>query len=950
MNRIPALLVGLVALAAAGRAEARNLLYGHTYTLENLFGRTGLGDGGFLDVKGSGCEGNYRCVETSVGQIRSGASTSWTILPAGTGTYGAPVMDGDVVILRNLDNGNGGYLDVHGAGCWGDNRCVSTATTPTVSSKWKILRDDPRTSTTLYEGQAIHLQNMADANAGYLDVMGYCRDNAYVNNLGINNYRCVATSAGWNRDENSTHWAFASSPNAVAAPRGCVSTNDIGAADGLVDNGVTSLLFMPNGQLQLWNYAGNGTTTDNTGTTGSFDHWGIDSSVPLTGANAAHLCFGLDGDLRLVNSANQLVWHSFKANQQPISNPLLLLDGCTVSITGTRNGQRVTTWSATTDHCDARNRGAGVSRLISDTARPAPACWDASATNQRLLWDGTTHLELDWQNGLVTLRNTDDGRLWWAPWVAGHDTPAYDTSRAFQLCHRTDGTLTVHDSADRVLWSLGAPSISLLLDAGGFGFWDASSTEVARAESFTYTWREQALLTGDTETEPYAEIAHSRPGWCVKDGFDELIVSKPGEARLGWEHGFLMIRKNPFNIGLVWTPRDANGNDLWGDTLCFQNDGNLVIYRAGSAVWASNTGVPANQPTPHYVLVVEGTQVTMVDEDKAGECNDFNACLAAHPDTAAIDCEHPGSIPSYYATELSRCSTPDYYTVWNPTAVAGVSTFTTGGGFSFIKDTKEGDDNFGIEAWIGGAACDAASAANLRTVATTKDNAYMRDRVLDIVPPSPPADYTMAMGDTGAQLTLFGATPDHPIVEMFATAEGENDTGLGHFEVDVKGVAVFSATAATSDISVEYDHELPQVFEWSTTFYVGVPVVVEGSIGGSAGISAEGTLNETTLSVTTTPFLGFDASLSAGVGTTGASAGVEGSINYIQGSVPFTHSLTFTGADKGYDESAKIRLSGLSGTVSLYAKAGPLKATKQLAGWDGMTFAQDTLYHVSGGL
>ena len=102
------------------------------------------GQGGYLDVNDVGCQKNLLCVSTSPTQERDANSTHWTIRVPGK-QDGAPLQIGDRVQLENrynFDNrGNGGYLDVNGAGCQGNLRCVSTSPTRERdhgSTYWKI--------------------------------------------------------------------------------------------------------------------------------------------------------------------------------------------------------------------------------------------------------------------------------------------------------------------------------------------------------------------------------------------------------------------------------------------------------------------------------------------------------------------------------------------------------------------------------------------------------------------------------------------------------------------------------------------------------------------------------------------------------------------------------------------------------------------------------------------
>ena len=92
-----AALLALLGGASAARAE---LLYGHTYSLQNDLGNAW--NGGYLDTDGSGCNGgspdpapNNLCVSTASSTTRDGGSGTWLILSANGKANGTPVKAGD---------------------------------------------------------------------------------------------------------------------------------------------------------------------------------------------------------------------------------------------------------------------------------------------------------------------------------------------------------------------------------------------------------------------------------------------------------------------------------------------------------------------------------------------------------------------------------------------------------------------------------------------------------------------------------------------------------------------------------------------------------------------------------------------------------------------------------------------------------------------------------------
>jgi hypothetical protein len=96
--------------------------------------------GGFLDTCGGGCEGNAYCVSTSRSRDRANAQTAnWKI------HSGSPlVRERGTIKLQNGYLGfQGGYLDTRNPGCEGNILCVSTSSGPVrdgQSTEWAAVR------------------------------------------------------------------------------------------------------------------------------------------------------------------------------------------------------------------------------------------------------------------------------------------------------------------------------------------------------------------------------------------------------------------------------------------------------------------------------------------------------------------------------------------------------------------------------------------------------------------------------------------------------------------------------------------------------------------------------------------------------------------------------------------------------------------------------------------
>jgi hypothetical protein len=100
--------------------------------------------GGFLDVKGEGCDDNMMCVSTAYSADRHQSSGTWRIRTAGE--IPGPVKVGQAVRFLSWHAARGadvaGYLDTRGRGCSDNFLCVSTS--------WNETRDSGSTLWRLY--------------------------------------------------------------------------------------------------------------------------------------------------------------------------------------------------------------------------------------------------------------------------------------------------------------------------------------------------------------------------------------------------------------------------------------------------------------------------------------------------------------------------------------------------------------------------------------------------------------------------------------------------------------------------------------------------------------------------------------------------------------------------------------------------------------------------------
>ncbi|MCY7349743.1 MAG: hypothetical protein LH606_03635 [Cytophagaceae bacterium] len=104
-------------------------------------------EGGYLDTRGKGCQGNHLCVSTRANSNRNLGTASWSIVinEPGGGVLSAGVIErGAEVHLQNgWDNWQGGFLETRGEGCTGNKLCVSTRKEwnggDALSQTWKFV-------------------------------------------------------------------------------------------------------------------------------------------------------------------------------------------------------------------------------------------------------------------------------------------------------------------------------------------------------------------------------------------------------------------------------------------------------------------------------------------------------------------------------------------------------------------------------------------------------------------------------------------------------------------------------------------------------------------------------------------------------------------------------------------------------------------------------------------
>ncbi|WP_326658646.1 hypothetical protein [Streptomyces canus] len=186
---------------------ANELKYGDQIHLQN-----GYDDfkGGYLDtLNNHTTAGLKHYVATADSTTRDKGTGTWEIVSASGKAAGQPVLSGDLVHLRNLYAGDGGYLDAvnhattaqkGGGGKYGVATAQSKDRTPG-SGRWRIFA---QTSTSFDQsvraGDVVHLWNTYDDNGGFLETNQNAAGDTKGGKLD------VCTNAYYNRGDNVADW------------------------------------------------------------------------------------------------------------------------------------------------------------------------------------------------------------------------------------------------------------------------------------------------------------------------------------------------------------------------------------------------------------------------------------------------------------------------------------------------------------------------------------------------------------------------------------------------------------------------------------------------------------------------------------------------------------------------------------------------------------------------
>jgi hypothetical protein len=596
--------------------------------------------------------------------------------------------------------------------------------------------------------------------------------------------------------------------------------------------------------------------------------------------------------------------------------------------------------------------------------------WCKSGNTDTLLVGNDT-IAVKWEAGRLRIIR-DDGKE-----VFVSNGP----SATNNLCFQGDGNLVIYNSVGSPIWYTGTHGTSAsILQVNGPAF------EVSDGTQALWSYQEE----GGHDTRVGT-------GWCRDRSQPGTIVSNE-RLSLEWTHF-------PDGRGWLTARNNRDGAQLWGaghngfaEKVCFQVDGNLVVYDAsGWPLFASNTdgtgantlkvdsgGIAISNGTTDYFRTA--TQITNTTSLSNGWVRTANAvgivlktgdahlmwkdgALKLYDSQRTLKWESTSGGTGAWLTHqgdgnlviYNASGSPVWATGTNLSNYAGTLTLdsctlqllnasgtvkwsqggtwcgntVSGGGFSYIEDQSFGNSKFGAGLWVVAAAMDDDSISGIRSTADSESR--LKSALGSLYSGSVSSNFAKLLGNAGADITLFGSTKT--LIEGDAYVTNEGGTQSNYAGLEVLGQVVFSKSAQATLDYVPVEQEF---FSISTTFTVlAIPITVEASATGSLGLTGSLTPGSSGATIVAEPFANITGNASAGVGTTGFSAGIEGELTLINVAVPLTVNLNLT--TKSYSTQASLELSSLDGSVSLYAKGFGQKATKKLGSWDGLSYTKSLL-------
>lgn len=666
---------------------------------------------------------------------------------------------------------------------------------------------------------------------------------------------------------------------------------------------------------------------------GAMLYWENDGDLALYTTNSARtaiwrsntagsyreLCVGADGDLSVNNYMTGEVLWSRTSSYSGTGAYLELDDDCDLAAKGSSG---TTLWTQT-----------GTCPGEAETTVFTGWCADTSSAVTLLENDKA---ELRWltSGNLVMYANgIDDGEVIWQSGTAGA-----------KLCFNDGGQLAVYNSAGSQLWQSNAPGDDTSMFTLGL---DDCSLVVNRWDTGALSYDSNTACPQPTETRTFT----------VYKGTSDVVLIESDDAELAFTTAGKLVLRGKDGVQHWVSHVSSTGN-----RVVFQSDGNLVVYPVSGT--ASEWHAYTVHTNAGYTISLDGCKFEIKTAAGATvfwrgttDCSTTSLAFNGQSWKASGDTRILQTSEAFLNWQLdgNLCLyTASGQYLWCSMAVSSSNVLTlesdgdlvVAGGAGYSVTGKQattlelGDD------------CTLTMKKNGTTVHTLNAGCTVLKYA-----------YEKKIGNstfgTAFSASLTGTSGTSPKLEM---AAGLDVTVFGYTLGLLDAYAAeYSSGSNTAwlqilgqSVSLNYEHE-QTFFEQSKTFMLGpVPVTV------TAGVTGTLSLEVTTGSaIVATPGISIDATLSAGIGGGGdfisAEAGIRGTLNLIDISLPVSMNAYLSGSTWKYTVTGTLEISTLSGVVALYAEASidfglfevGAEYSYDLFSWKGLSWS-DQLFSKTG--
>lgn len=638
-----------------------------------------------------------------------------------------------------------------------------------------------------------------------------------------------------------------------------------------------------------------------------------------TAGSYRELCIGADGDLSVNNYQTGAVLWSRTSSYSGTGAYLSLDSGCDLTAKGSSG---TTLWTQT-----------GTCPGEAETTVFTGWCADTSSA-VTLLENDLAELRWLTSGNLVMYANgIDEGEVIWQSGTAGA-----------KLCFNDGGQLAVYNSAGSQIWQSNAAGDDANMFTLGL---DDCSLVVNRWDTGALSYDSNTACPQPTETRTFT----------VYKGTSDVVLIESAEAELAFTTaGKLVLR------GKDGVEHWASHTSSTGNRVTFQSDGNLVVYPASGT--ASNWHAYTVHANEGYVISLDGCKFEI--KTAAGATVFWRGTTDCSTTSLAFNGQSwkaSGETRILQTSEAFLNWQPDgnlcLYTasgqyLWCSMAVSSSNVLTlesdgdlvVAGGAGYSVTGKQattlelGDDctltmkKSGTTVYTLNAGCTVLKYAYEKKVGNSTFGTSFSASLTGTSGTSPKLEMA-----AGLDVTVFGITKG--LLDAYAA---EYSSGSNTATLQILGQSV----------SLNYEHE-QTFFDESKTFMLGpVPVTVSAGVTGTLSFAVT-----TGTTITATPGISIDATLSAGLGGDGdfvsASAGIRGTLNLIDVSLPVSMNAYLSGSTWKYTVTGTLEISTLSGVLALYAEASidfgffeiGADYSYDLFSWEGLSWS-DQLFSKTG--